>query len=456
MDGVATYFKKGKFKELHVLMRKFLDGEDAVTKVDGFPAIVMWSDFPGLPSPGVSFKTIVKQAQRGNPKNVMASVDDIYRMAKEKNYDDSMGRRIDAFKYALKHIAPNVKPGCMLWGDVLFTPYTKESFGSSVVCTPNTVTYEFDEASFPRVTIAEFGIYLHSLVDAGFKVISISDVDEALLSHPSDKVFAIAPMDMSPNFGGDRERFLARLEEVNDMAMKIAPEFNEDIGKAIDKALRTGVDIADEIMSSCEGMDDDIDGEYAESVQDVFLAYMQLKEDIVQQCKPPVKTFTSGKPSIGEGYVIGDGHGNFLKLVPNEFTMANKEHMHNKVKTKVNESVDGDYLTVWTSSKDSNLFNLYIKKMLTFGNSGGSNYGFASYAVIEPPFSDKAEIGYSSEFRAKIYGDNIFEFRVPTSKVLFLLFDEYKKTRQGRNAKFRTFVRDQVKRMGLGFTDEEI
>ena len=129
--------------------------------------------------------------------------------------------------------------------------------------------------------------------------------------------------------------------------------------------------------------------------------------------------------------MVGDGHGNFLKLVPNEFTTANIEHIRNKVKSKVNESVEGDYLTVWTSSKDSNLFNLYIKKMLTFGNSGGSNYGFASYAVIEPPFSDDAEIGYSSEFRAKIYGDNIFEFRVPTSKVLFLLFDEYKKTKQG-------------------------
>ena len=282
MDGVATYFKKGKFKELHELMRKFLDGGSSVTKVDGSPAIVMWSDLPGLPCPGVSFKTIVKQAQRGNPKNVMSSMDDIDRMAKEKNYDDEIvGRRIDAFKYALKHLAPKVKPGCMLWGDVLFTPYTKESSGSSVVCTPNTLTYEFDESSFPGVTQAEFGIYLHSLVDGGFNVNSISDVDEALLSHPSDKVFAIAPMDMQPKFGGDREVFLARLEEVNDMAIDIAPEFNEDIGKAIDKALRNGVDISDEIMSSCGGMDDDNDGKYAESVQDAFLAYMQLKEDIV-------------------------------------------------------------------------------------------------------------------------------------------------------------------------------
>ena len=142
-----------------------------------------------------------------------------------------------------------------------------------------------------------------------------------------------------------------------------------------------------------------------------------------------------------------------LKLVSKRFTSANLDFHHSQM---VNESVEGDYLKVWTSSKDSDLFNLYIKKMLTFGNSGGSNYGFASYAVIEPPFSDSAEIGYSKEFRAKIYGDNIFEFRVPTSKVLFLLFDEYRKTKQGRNAKFSTFVRDQVKRMGLDFTDEEI
>ena len=61
MDGVEKYFQDGKFSELHQLIAEFLAGRGVTTKVDGSPAIVMWSDFPGLDGPGVSFKTIVKQ-----------------------------------------------------------------------------------------------------------------------------------------------------------------------------------------------------------------------------------------------------------------------------------------------------------------------------------------------------------------------------------------------------------
>jgi hypothetical protein len=47
------------------------------TKIDGAPAIVMWSNFPGLNGPGVSFKTIIKQVKNGTPKNVFNTIDDI-------------------------------------------------------------------------------------------------------------------------------------------------------------------------------------------------------------------------------------------------------------------------------------------------------------------------------------------------------------------------------------------
>ena len=63
MDGVETYFRKGLFEDLYLLLRNFLHENGVSTKIDGAPAIVMWSEFPGLPSPGVSFKTIIKQAQ---------------------------------------------------------------------------------------------------------------------------------------------------------------------------------------------------------------------------------------------------------------------------------------------------------------------------------------------------------------------------------------------------------
>lgn len=60
--------------------------------------------------------------------------------------------------------------------------------------------------------------------------------------------------------------------------------------------------------------------------------------------------------------------------------------------------------------------------------------------MVEPPWSKETAIGYSPAVREKLYGDNIFEFRIPTEKVLFLMFDEYRKTKEGRNAKFQTFV----------------
>lgn len=130
MDGVEEYLGQGKFDELYKLLMKFLDGKDITTKVDGAPAIVMWSKFPGLDSPGVSFKTIVKQAAKGEPKAVFTTPESIDAFSDEKGYDDALrGKRSEAFKLALKNIAPMIKPDVMLWGDVLFTPATKSVEG---------------------------------------------------------------------------------------------------------------------------------------------------------------------------------------------------------------------------------------------------------------------------------------------------------------------------------------
>ena len=458
MDGVEKYFQQGKFKELYTLLRKFLgdkDGKGGAAKVDGAPAIVMWSEFPGMDGPGVSYKAIITQAKRGSPKCVFTNpsqMDNTTNWASGLEDGGKKNRvlnRADSFKLALKHLSPCIKPGIMVWGDVLFTPGIKQEKDGKVICTPNTLTYEFDTDAFPEAKDAEFGIYLHTAIDEDFNTTSIHDANNVLVEKPSG-AFVLSSIDMKPQVN-NLEGFKTRLEELNDMAMEIAPQFTPNIGHDIDRAIKTGVDISDEIMSDKKNKD--IDGDYAELVESAYLGYFQLKENLLANCSiPNVNTYMDGERTDGEGYVVSQGS-SAMKLVSKKFTKSNLDSHH---KQKMMESVEGDNLIVWSSSKDSNLFNLYIKKMLTFGNSGGSNYGFASYAVIEPPFSDKAEIGYSKEFRAKIYGDNIFEFKVPTTKVLFLLFDEYRKTRQGRNAKFATFVRDQVKRMGLDFTDEEI
>lgn len=142
-----------------------------------------------------------------------------------------------------------------------------------------------------------------------------------------------------------------------------------------------------------------------------------------------------------------------MKLVSNEdFTKHNKEHM--KKESEIDESVEGDKLKIWSSSKDSNLFKYFIKKELEFGISGGSNYGFAVYGVLEPPFSADAKIGYSSAVRSKLYGENIFEFEIPCKEVFFLSFEEYKKTPQGKSAKFETFIKDQIDAFGIDLPED--
>ena len=90
-----------------------------------------------------------------------------------------------------------------------------------------------------------------------------------------------------------------------------------------------------------------------------YLAFIQLKEDIVKNCKVnKIKTSLEGNDHDGEGYVITK-NGNALKLVSTEdFTKHNIEHMNKK---KIGESVEGDVLKIWSSSKDSNL-NISLRK----------------------------------------------------------------------------------------------
>ena len=450
MDGVEDYFKKGEFEALYRLVGKFLGGKGITTKVDGAPAIVMWSEFPGLPGPGVSFKTIIRQTQNGNPKTVLTSIQQIDEFAREKEYDDeTIGKRIDAFKYALKFIAPNVKPGVMLWGDTLFTPSTKKMGKQSVTCTPNTLTYEFDVGAFPGIERAKFGICVHSVVDGDFNIKNVTDANK-FISGTSNDVFVLAPDQTRPEMD-DMKRFRVRLEEANDMAMEIKDGFTKNIGISIGKAMKGDGDIVSAILS--DKRNSDVDKEYAQNVQDAFNAYVQLKEDILDNCSTPsIRTYLDGHPDAGEGYVIMNG-GKALKMVSTNFTRSNVQHMR---KQQINEGVDGNYLKIWSSSRDSNLFKYFIDKQLQFGLGGGSQYGFALYGVVEPPWSDDTAIGYSPAVREKLYGENIFEFRIPTSKVLFLMFDEYRKTKEGRNAKFKTFIKDQIRRFGLDFTEEEI
>ena len=244
--------------------------------------------------------------------------------AREKEYDEeTIGKRMDAFKYALKCIAPNIKPGVMLWGDTLFTPATKKQGKTSVVCTPNTITYEFDVDAFPEIRQAKFGICIHSAVDGNFKVKNVLDIGK-FMSRTSDDAFILTPEETKPEME-DMGTFKTRLEEANDMAMEIKGGFTKSVSIDIGKAMKGDGDIVSAIMS--DRRNSDMEEEYAQKIQEAFNAYVQLKEDVLDNCSTPsIRTYLDGHPDPGEGYVIMDG-GMALKMVSTKFTKSNVQHM---------------------------------------------------------------------------------------------------------------------------------
>ena len=456
MDGVEEYFMSGRIDELNSLLNAFLSNKNITTKIDGSPAIVMWSDFPGLKGPGVSFKTIIQQTKKSTPKNVFTTVAQLKELAVQNQQSDEVvgkkthiANRLKAFQYALQYIAPNIKPGYMLWGDVLFTETTKSVKNGNIVCTPNTLTYEFNDEHFPTAKNADFGICIHTAVNKSFQMTSISDVNKYLSSNIPSEVFVLSLDDIKPNMQNTSE-LKRQLVDVSKHAKDIKSIMSPEIGKSIKKAIKTNADMFEVIRSNtkCKQLSDD----QIQTIVKVFSEYVDLKEKIVKNCNVDKIAVTyDGKKHAGEGYVVNDGK-NTMKLVStDDFTKHNIAHMRS-----LHENVEGDDLVIWTSSKDSNLFKYFIDKSLTFGNSGGSNYGFAIYGILEPRFSTDAKGYYKANTIKDIYGENIFQFKIPTDKVLFFQYDIYTKTKQGKNAKIETFVKDQLQRFGINFTDDEI
>lgn len=123
---------------------------------------------------------------------------------------------------------------------------------------------------------------------------------------------------------------------------------------------------------------------------------------------------------------------------------------------KLHEEVseDGQYLYVYSSSKDKELFKYYFGRDLRFGTNAGSAYGFGTYAILTPPFNEGAEVGYSDAVRDNLYGQNCFEFKISTSKVVFFEFADYQKVNP--QAQIDTFIKEQLDRLGVHLNEQDL
>lgn len=126
---------------------------------------------------------------------------------------------------------------------------------------------------------------------------------------------------------------------------------------------------------------------------------------------------------------------------------------------KLNERITngGKTIKAWSSSNSPDLFKYYFEKNVEFGLGGGSNYGPATYLVTEPPYSEEAKIGLSAEERSRLYGDNIYEFDLPTSNLMFFVYDEFLKTKLGKmtNPPFEDFIEIQLRYLKLDWLKPE-
>lgn len=148
-DKISRFFNKIENNED--------SGLNLTTKIDGSPALIVWSKFTGYPDNSICLKSFVN-----NANNVISSEDEI-----EERYGDrpSMAEKLI---YGLQ-LARLIPEGEAWQGDCLFTEEDKHveiiHDKEYITFQPNKIVYAFSEENpgYESVKSAEFGIAFHTV-----------------------------------------------------------------------------------------------------------------------------------------------------------------------------------------------------------------------------------------------------------------------------------------------------
>lgn len=183
---------EGGIEEFNDKIEKFMSGDSEMnytTKIDGSPALFIWSKFPDYPDNSICLKPFV-----ANANNCMSSVEEI---------DSKYGDRPDMaekLKYGLE-IAKSIPENECWQGDCLFGTNDKkiENIRGKEYVTfhPNKIVYAFSEenASFEKVVNSSFGIAFHTIYRPngdGGKSQSFR-VDASRLKNLPNDIFVLSP-----------------------------------------------------------------------------------------------------------------------------------------------------------------------------------------------------------------------------------------------------------------------
>lgn len=317
MKSAFDLLAEGKADLMLHLLEIASKGQNLSTKIDGAPAIVMWSEFPGLKGPGVSFKLIIQQTQKGQPGAYFTSEEEIDKFFAEKDLGEGVkAHRIASFKNALK-LAKTVKPGIMVWGDTFFGDASElTDVDGNPACTPNTLEYVFTNPQWvEQISQSNFGIFVHTKCSSSFATSRISSADNLL---DKSAAFVLDPEDIEPKLKKFTPPAIGKIRAlINDAEFLNDPKFQ----KTLRKALKT--------------KDFGLLGENQDQTLEILKEITKALNSITEQIGlAGFYTRYNGEMSGGEGFVVSDGS-EAMKLLTDDFTEKNLVHMHT-VKESVN------------------------------------------------------------------------------------------------------------------------
>ena len=156
------------------------------TKIDGAPAMICWSKYPGYPDNSIALKGFIS-----GPQNAISSPEQV----DQKYPDEDRADMREMLKYGLE-LAKYIPEGEAWQGDCLFTKGSKreeEILGKDYITfQPNKIIYAFseDNPGYEQVKNADFGIAFHTIYSGEDKHQSFN-VDASQLNVPDNIYISI-------------------------------------------------------------------------------------------------------------------------------------------------------------------------------------------------------------------------------------------------------------------------
>lgn len=157
LESLVTYGKEALNEIQYKLDNFFNDTINVSTKIDGSPAVILWSYFEGYPENSICLKSFVN-----NANNVLSSPEDI-----ETKYGDRP-EMCDKLLACLK-LAKSIPTGEAWQGDCLFTSNSLHMLNilgkEYLTFQPNKVIYaiDCDKPTYNKIARSAFGICFHTI-----------------------------------------------------------------------------------------------------------------------------------------------------------------------------------------------------------------------------------------------------------------------------------------------------